>query len=357
MKKKVLLIAISALFALWGCNNDDDNNNGNPEAKYDLGATTKAMYILNEGSYGGNSAGLTFLTADEVANDYFTKKNSRGLGDVANDMGVYGGKVYIVVNNSHTVEIISAATGVSLKQIACGTASPRQVAFDGGYAYVSCFNGDIMKIDTASMAVVSTMQVSGNNPDGIAIFNGKLYAANTGGLNYPNYDSTLSIINLTSFTEEEKITVGINPGQIIALGNNRILIAITGNYDDVAPSLKILNTETNVIERTLDIQSSGIALHNNVLYCYHYDYYTLQMSFARYDILNDRIDNVPFIGNSSKIKSPYGIAINEANGDIYIMDAVDMLGTNGTLYCFDKNGSPKFDIETGLLPSKVVFVR
>lgn len=353
--KKLVFIAISALFFFGSCNGEEGGENQEPV--YDLGSNTTAIYVLNEGTFSGNNAGLTFVANnDEVINDYFTKKNSRGLGDVANDMKLYGNKLYIVMNNSNTIEVVNASTGESLKQIPVPNAMPRQVAFDEGYAYVSCYNGDIVRIDTASLST-SITKVSGDNPEGIAALNGNLYVTNSGGLNYPNYDSTMSVIDVASFTEVDKITIGLNPGRIIPIDNNRILVAVTGNYIDEPSSLKILNTDTKAVEKTIAIQASGFALYNNVLYCYSYDYSTMETSFAKYDIKNDKIDDTPFVNDVSKIKNPYGIAINEVNGDIYIMDAVDMLGTNGTLYCFNSNGTLKFELNTGILPSKMVFLR
>jgi YVTN family beta-propeller protein len=54
----------------------------------------------------------------------------------------------------------------------------------------------------------------GQNPEGLAVSNGKLYVANSGGLNFPDVDSTVSVIDLTTHTELLKITVGKNPGGV-----------------------------------------------------------------------------------------------------------------------------------------------
>ena len=48
---------------------------------------------------------------------YFRALNHRGLGDTANDMDIYGSKLYVVVNVSSTVEVIDLQSGLSVKQI------------------------------------------------------------------------------------------------------------------------------------------------------------------------------------------------------------------------------------------------
>ena len=90
--------------------------------------------------------------------DFFLSENKRGLGDTANDMKLYGSKLYIVVNVSSQIEVMDAATGKSLKQIPFfaenGTPrQPRYVAFADGNAYVCSFDGTLSRIDTTSLAV------------------------------------------------------------------------------------------------------------------------------------------------------------------------------------------------------------
>ena len=63
--------------------------------------------------------------------------------------------------------------------------------------------GYVAKIDTVSLQVVDECIV-GYQPEEMAIVGNKLYVANSGGYRVPNYDRTVSVIDLKTFTEEKK---------------------------------------------------------------------------------------------------------------------------------------------------------
>ena len=146
----------------------------------------------------------------------FATENGRGLGDTANDMLIYGSKMYIAVNKSATIEVTDLS-GKSLKTISPKDESnvpqqPRMLTAAGGNVYVTLFDGHLACIDTTSMEIVKKVKV-GPNPEGVCELNGKLYVANSGGYNLVQ-DSTLSVVDMNTFEEVEKIVVTINPKTI-----------------------------------------------------------------------------------------------------------------------------------------------
>ncbi|MBQ9639782.1 MAG: PQQ-like beta-propeller repeat protein [Bacteroidales bacterium] len=72
-------------------------------------------FVLNEGAWGRNDASLSRLNSKNgtIVNNYFASVNSRGLGDVAQDIMIYGSKMYISVSFSNTVEVVNPTTGKS----------------------------------------------------------------------------------------------------------------------------------------------------------------------------------------------------------------------------------------------------
>lgn len=62
-----------------------------------------------------------------------------------------------------------------------------------------------------------------------------------------------------------------------------------------------------------------------------------------------------FISDGTKVSTPYHISVNPVNQDVYITDACGFT-VNGDVYCFDKNGKKKYNIEVGMNPSAIVFV-
>lgn len=80
-----------------------------PSKVVDLGDGT--AYVLNEGTWGSNNATLSRvdIATGAISNGVFAAANGRGLGDVAQDVVVYGGKAYITVSFSNTIEVVNPA--------------------------------------------------------------------------------------------------------------------------------------------------------------------------------------------------------------------------------------------------------
>ena len=130
----------------------------------------------------------------------------KGLGDVGNDLQSYGGKLYAVINCSHFVEVMDVRTARHITQISIPNC--RYITFHKGYAYVSSYAGPVQidpnarlgyvaKIDTVTMQVMDTCTV-GYQPEEMVAVGKKLYVANSGGYRVPNYDRTVSVLDLDS---------------------------------------------------------------------------------------------------------------------------------------------------------------
>lgn len=317
-------------------------------------AIQKGIFILNEGLWQMNNSTLSFFNTDNkvVIEDLFLQQNNRGLGDTGSDLQKYGNKLYVVVNVSERLEILDLQTGKSLKAISFSGCQPRRICFDQEYAYLSCFNGEIYKIDTVSLSIVDRAQ-AGANPDGIAVANGKLYVANSGGLNYPNYGNTLSVFDLKNFSLLREISVVTNPVRLIAHNSGKLFLISAGDYSNINSSLQCINTQTDeVID--LQIPASGFAIDEQKLYFYNYNYNTQQSIFQVLDIPTLTIVNENFITDGTSIETPYCIAIDPITHDVYIADVFNYTVT-GIVSCFDSFGRKKFDFEVGINPTAIVF--
>ena len=104
------------LFPLFfiACDDLEDKPSIVPESNGDVFETgTAEMYILSEGLFNQNNSSLArySFNRQRCTNNYFSANNQRGLGDTANDIAIYGNKIYVVVNVSSTVEVIDFPTG------------------------------------------------------------------------------------------------------------------------------------------------------------------------------------------------------------------------------------------------------
>ena len=120
MKRKLIYIFwcwLSSILLFMACDDMEDK----PFTSGIIGDPTETgtaeLYVLCEGLFNQNNSSLARFSFgnQQMVRDYFKAVNHRGLGDTANDMAIYGSKVYVVVNISSTVEVIDFRTGTSLK--------------------------------------------------------------------------------------------------------------------------------------------------------------------------------------------------------------------------------------------------
>ena len=350
MKVSILWVLLLPLLAV-SCHRPGPE----PEPEPQPDAFANGMYILNEGLFQMNNSTLSYydFTTGKLTENIFLDVNHRGLGDVGNDLKRYGSKLYIVVNNSNIVEVVDVKTVQSLKTINLSGKQPRQVVFLDDKAYISCFDGDVVRIDTASLEVEASVH-TGPNPDGICACNGKLYVCNSGGLSNPNYGNTVSVVDPATFTVVKDITVAINPTRVKGYSDRYVYVVSNGNYGDVPYTFQKIDCQTDEIVKNYNLEVLNFDIHQNLAYVYSYNYSTMTSWIKVLDLETDEIVKEQFISDGTQLKTPYGIKVNPLNGDVYITDA-GTFTTNGDVYCFDKDGKKKFSFEAGLNPSAMAF--
>lgn len=347
------LISLILFFGLVlnSCKKEDPQPLTNDELSH-------GMLVLNEGLFQQNNSSLSWINTsnDEVIDDFFLSTNGRLLGDTGNDMEIYGGKIYIVVNNSNTLEILSKKTGKSIKQISMVNGSigkqPRSIAFYGSKAFITCYDGFVDVLDTVSLTITQRIPV-GSNPEGLAVSNGKLFVANSGGLNYPNVDSTLSVIDLTNLQEITRITIGKNPGGVNVDQNGDVYAIARGNYGSIPSRMVRINSINNTLEQTFTFDASGMERMNEYFLISFYNYSTESSEIRLFNTETESVENNSFI-NTSNITTLYGVHYNPGNSKIYCSDAMGFTNS-GYIRQFSSSGAYEKSYHVGLNPSKIIF--
>ncbi len=326
---------------------------------------TAELYILCEGLFNLNNSTLarySFQTGT-FTTDYFKNMNYRGLGDTANDMDVYGSKLYIVVNVSSTVEVVDLHTGLSVAQISLLTDNgssrqPRAITFANGKAYVCSYDGTVARIDTTSLEV-DALTTAGRNPEDLCVKDGKLYVSNSGGLDWEDIgvDRTVSVIDLDTFRETKQIEVGPNPGKIAAGTDHTVWVATYGeNIEEGDYHLVKINTQSDVVEATYDEPVMNFAIDYDRAYLYNYNYQTEEAAFKVFDLASGTVIREQFITDGTSIERPYSITVNPYSSNIYISDAYNYQ-VEGDLLCFSPDGQLIFRLNgVGLNPNTVIFL-
>ncbi|ANF50368.1 hypothetical protein A0O34_07500 [Chryseobacterium glaciei] len=334
----------------------------------------KGFYLLNEGNMGTNKATLDFFdyTTGTYRRNIYGEINPtviKELGDVGNDIQIYGGKMYAVINVSNKIEVLDAKTAKRIKTIQLENC--RYITFKNGKAYASSYAGPVSldpnaplgkvaEIDTVSLSIQREVTV-GYQPEEMEIIGNQLFVANSGGYKYPNYDRTVSVVDLSTFKEIKKIDVAINLHHIKKDNYGDLYVTSRGDYYTIPSSLYLVDPVTGTVKKDFHIGISEMTIVNDKLYYYgnefNYNTHTYKKSFGIIDVKTEQIISNKVIDQEyvDLIKTPYGIAVNPITEDIYITDARNYVST-GFVYCFDKNGHFKWKTEGGNIPAHFTFL-
>lgn len=321
----------------------------------------KGAYVLNQGSFKKNNAGITYydFATGFASNDIFLDKNNRSLGDTGQDMIAYGSKLYVAMYSSKVVEVLDKKTAKSIKTITItnnnATSAPRALAAAMGKVYVTLYDGYVAQIDTVTLNVEKSVKV-GSNPEGIAITNNKIFVANSGGMQ-AIMDSTISVINMATFTEIKKIKVNLNPGVIQADSYGDLYVLTKGNYFNIPAQLQHINTATDKVT-DIDMKAQYMDIVGDKAYVVNFEYApdwsVTNKTVGIYDVKNEKIISNNIL-KSEIAKTPFSINVDPSTNLIYVGET-DFV-TNGKMYCFDENGTLKYSFTTGVNPAKVLFVK
>ena len=307
------------------------------------------LYVLCEGNMGSNKARLDYInleTGDYYANWYGAQNPTqmKELGDVGNDIQVYGHRLYAVINCSHKVEVMDLQAR-HIGQI--DIPNCRYMAFRGDKLYVSAYVGSmadpellgsVFEIDTATLAVTREVKV-GHQPDEICVVDDKLYVCNSGGYLTNRYDSTLSVIDLNTFTEIRKITVGLNPTRIRVDQQNHLWVCCQGNYAEQGQVLQVLDF-TKILKQ-ISTPCANISIQGMLAYILDNQSNTLR-AFSTIDFSEQ-----PQYVDIKNYEKPYGLlATPDA---LYITDAKNYV-SSGVLHCYSYDGRERWSARTGDIP-------
>lgn len=361
----------------------------------EIGSSAKKLFVLNEGSMGANNASLDFLRFSDgnYITQSFRKMNplvATGIGDVGNDIAVHGDELWIVINNSGLVEVVSAADETEIAAIQVPT--PRNIAFDGKYAYVTSWagayavgqydengkysisdsknpRGQVYRINLSTKELEGSVQV-GYQPEGIASYDGKLYVANSGGISSQlppsySYDNTVSVIDAASFRVVQTVEVEVNLKNVHSDGRGTIYVTSFGDYWNIHSGLYAFSAANPAEVRKIDgaVFQEGATnvscsfLLGDTVYCIgtpdEFDW-SKPRSYSLWSVTtknaSQAVSTVSFYPFALS-GTPYGLAVAGENpGLLFVGDAGDYFNP-GTVSCYRlDDGEPLWKVNAGVCP-------
>ncbi|WP_302817511.1 DUF5074 domain-containing protein [Paraprevotella clara] len=380
--RKILFLPLLCLTVLFACREIElvvpTEYELLPGVPIDPDARPAGMYLLNEANMGSNKSSIDYVdfrNAYYVRNIYAERNPEvvKELGDVGNDIQIYGNKLYAVINCSHKVEVMDVRTCKRIGQV--DIPNCRYIRFAKGKAYVSAYVGPVAidpnaqlgavyEVDTASLAVTRKVTV-GYQPDELEVLGEYLCVANSGGYRAPDYDSTVSVVEIYGMKQIQKIPVGINLHRIRKDRYGKLWVTSRGDYNTIPSRLYVLdrkdkNSKEMVVKDTLDIPCSEMYIQGDSLYFYSVEWNKqTERNTVTYGIIDVRTgqlvtDHFITDGTEQDIVIPYGICVHPTTGDIYVTDAKNYV-SSGVLHCYDRHGKKKWSVRTGDIPAHMAF--
>lgn len=358
MKKYLLSIAVlmAATISFTSCDDDDDSKTCPTPVIPRYG-----VYVINEGNLNKQINGTLDFLGYDVANDtysmtdsIFEKVNGRSLGGTPNDALIFSDSLLcIAVADENRVEFVNtitkkASAAVTIKQ-------PRELAYESGsnYLYVSSYTGKVYKIDMTTRTIAGESEKVGANLEGIAVAGNKLYVCNSCNPDY-TYNKNVVELNANTLAKNQDIEVVDNPVDVINAGS-AIFILSMGNYADKPATVQMLK----------DGQLSTIGNATMMAYnAYNDQLYMINAPFGgdkEYKVYNLKNGQTTTFLTNPDIFSPYSLAVNPVNGDVFITSLTKNPDTgyadytaDSKLYRYTSAGTLLGTYDCGVNPGTIV---
>lgn len=350
MKKNWYKLAVMAmaLGVFTACSDDDGPTI--PEGPI---APTNGAYVVNTGNHEANNATIQWYDREKntVSTDLFAAANGEGIGD-AQDLCVYGSKVYITCSSSAKIEVVDRRDFKRIQKISLVNEGgqpilPRYMTATGGNVYFTAYDGTVSRLDTTNLSITGKIEV-GNFPEALTAANGKLY------VNLSRSPSTqLAVINLATFTKTKEIEVLLNPYDTCLTGEDgKVYFISCGDFAGNPPqTLQCIDPQTD--EVSVICPASKMAIKGNKIYLTYAEYYE-GADPSRISIYDMNTKETTEFAKYSDFSNPGGIAVDPTTGDVIIID--QPFSSLNDIYVYNSDGTLKKKLETGYYTTAIHFV-
>jgi len=225
---------------------------------FQIGIAQNYTFILCEGNFNSTNASLWQLCdMNELTGPVYWDVDNNPLGDVGQNLKIYRDKLFIVMNNSNSLEIMSLNADANYERtIVLTYAGPRDIAFIDNQAFITCwYLPGILVLNLDNYQIEDTITINGL-PDNIIADNGKLYTSIAMNTDWSSADKLLVLESISGkYTPVDTFTVIPGPNQLLL--HNKNLYILSTYYDDA------WNTYTGT--SCIDLISKNVTMQNHGL--------------------------------------------------------------------------------------------
>lgn len=250
------------------------------------------VFVLCEGLWQQNNAEVSAYNSRSKAciDDYYYRQNGQYLGDTGQDILCHDGFLYVSVSgSSYIAKLDLQGREVVRRAILPEEGQPRYLAAEGDYIYVTLYSGRVAKLKASNLDLVGYASV-GKNPEGVVIYKDRLLVANSGW----GSDSTLTVIDIETFTPQNTIAVEYNPQQLVVSGDSVYLLAYGKDYNTTLQSVDVARGTA----RTITNATHAVAYGDMLYLCNSVTDYTTNKTvntFFTYDVATATLNSTDFL--------------------------------------------------------------
>lgn len=358
------------LFATAACNGNIDPASGTEPEPVDN--AVEKIILLNEGNMQSDNGQLSYISDHSIENGWFRKVNGAKLGDTPlHIIALNDTLLAITVNGSNKIDFIKpdGKLAASTEEVP----NCRYLATDGKYLYVTSYahnsalkenytKGYVAKIDLEDYSLVSTCE-TGYEPEGVALWQGRLYVANSGGYAFSeghDYENTITVVDASTMRKISEIELKDKEGRkmcnlygSISQSGRYLCINASGDYVSLPAGTVVFDCESNNYTVYDFPATYNTVLRNGSFFVigssFSYETYDFEYSYKTIDPVSGKVTDGYVLENGSvadkvttvlaQITSPNGVYQNPYTGHLYVTDAGDFASA-GKVYEFDEKGNP-----------------
>ena len=317
------------------------------------------VYVVCEGNFGlGESSLYAYQPAkDSVYGDLYMSANNQPLGDVFQSMLRIGSKLFLCVNNSNKIAVISADNWKLSGVI--NIANPRyMLQMSPMRAYVTALYGNRMYVvNPATCVVTDTITLPGQNPEGICLYNNDAIVCT-----WDTADNHIYRVDGETGQIVQTIKIAGYAAQDVVQDKEQMLWVLAGNEPDGKTA-----TLTRIDPSTGDMLASyrfpatadPVKLVFNptkdTLYFIEANYYggTTYNGIYRMGIHDAAPPAQPFVP-AKQFQYFWALGIDPATGNIYAGDPKGFV-QKGTVYVYRPDGVQISSFDVGIGPGHFYF--
>jgi YVTN family beta-propeller protein len=313
----------------------------------------EGVLIACEGNFMYGNGSLSFYDYNNrtVIRDFFYGRNNAPLGDIVQSLGIFGDKIFIVVNNSGKVYIADSKT-VEFRGVISGLSSPRHIHIvSDNKAYVSdLLSNHITIIDPVSNRITGTINLGFHTSEKMVQTGNKVFVTSW------SYGKHVLVIDPETDELITTIEVPLQPKDIVADKNQKLWVLSDGGYEGSPaghenPALSRIDPfsyETEQIYRFEETAMPSVLEINNTgdtLYLINGDLYKMPVN-------SNNLPESPFIESGGRMF--YSLGIDPGSDEIYIADVIDW-SQNGEVLRFSQSGDLIDSFKVGVNPADFLF--